>query len=213
MIEDFEDEKIEDEDSDFMVTLEVNCSVIFDTEDSDSIIQQYTAKILIDGEEDVGFIQGWYIDIDLWRNGFQCGPLFEVFDSPCQEVSDCYEFFMKEDKGIIPGLVSSEFNNVFYLERLVIEDKKLRGKGIGSKTLAYFLRVAARNTGVVICLPVPLSKNKRGEYSKVKDKTFNEKKAKVIEFYKKIGFVELPNSPYIYFDTAKSLILPDGRKI
>lgn len=194
------------------ISLNINHYVNLESDEPDNVIQEVSADIIL-GDQKVGFIEGSYIDISLLHTDYQNGSIFDVFDAHSQTLANVYPYIMDDNYGVREGLTEGFSDNVLYIDRFVIENEALRNRGIGSRALAYFIRVAGRDAGIVVAQPVPIDKDNKSSYTETDSPDKKERLRRLMKFYKRLGFKKIAKSPYVYLDTAYNIELPNGKRV
>lgn len=164
----------------------------------------------------IGKFQAYYVDVGLAVD--EGRSIFDVLDAYAQTFEyhddlfgeNAPQFSEKIEDALgydIDGL------NLFILDRLEILPK-YRGTKVGLSVLSRLIKRFSAGAGVVAMKPFPLQLEKPSSdddawRNKLKLNEFSDEedisKKKLVEYYSRLGFIQLPNSPYMVLGTASLL--------
>lgn len=183
------------------VSLKILMETHFDWNEPLKYVHDYRAEIMVGGEdfpsaEKVGHISGSYIAVDLWVAN-PLGTLFDVFDSHSQSLSDLYAVIIDENQELRASIIEEiSYRNILFIEDAGFEDVKYEKNSEWlAKAIAYFIRTLGREVDAVIYEPV-----------------LNSKSQIINDIFKGLGFKQIPDSPYLFFNRHLALTLPDGKE-
>ena len=166
------------------------------------IINILAKEINTDKYVKIGTLHGMYFKLTKILN--KRASLFDVFDSINQDIHMVYDALVDEDGYFNMDYCGMQLN-VFYGETFFIE-KPYRNQGLGERildeiddVLNYTLNC---EVGGYIILPNRIEKTSENTFRTIDDRDTNkELKERLLKFYKKCGYQEIPDTEFMYINT------------
>jgi len=165
-------------------------------------IEIFGSKIDTEEHIKIGELTGDFFESESVRNiGFQ--ELCDMVSTDLEHMASAIT-----NNGNIKDEICDFDENLMYIDRIFI-DEKYRGMGIAGyiisnlkKILEYSVNL---NPHVLILLPNPQEKDKEGMLHETENTAEKEaNKQKLIDLYKKLGFIEIENTNYMIKRTLGS---------
>ena len=199
-------------------------------EPSDMIYDYKGTIIGIDDEEEehtVGAFRAYYVDIERAKNNDE--DVFDVFDEHSQTMTDymnaLYNLSSFKFSDLVKKVMGKQFTkktNLLVIDRIEILSA-FRGGKIGLQVLANIMKRLSHGSGLIAIKPYPLQfenrivdkqQHEREDWSYLMDfesltSDWDTGLSKLQEYYSQVGFVLVPGSDVMIFDTSRPIPVID----
>ena len=197
-----------------------SCSSVFAGEPNECVYE-YAGDVLNEEESGkqtrIGKFRAYYIDVERSMN--ERMSLSDVLDAHSQETFDYFDDIFGENSPEFSDAVDQLLNSEIFQTNLLILDRlellpSYRGYLLGLKIMAHMITRFSPGAGVVAIKPYPLqledtdasddewrSKLLLDEFQSEEISTTEA----LINYYGKLGFEVLPETPYMVLSTSKQL--------
>ena len=197
-----------------------SCSSVF-AEDPNECVYEYAGDVLNEEESGkqtrIGKFRAYYIDVERSMN--ERISLSDVLDAHSQETFDYFDDIFGENSPEFSDAVDQLLNSEIFQTNLLILDRlellpRYRGDLLGLKIMAHMITRFSPGAGVVAIKPYPLqledadASDDEWRSKLLLDKFQSEEKLSteaLIDYYGKLGFEVLPETPYMVLSTSKQL--------
>lgn len=145
----------------------------------------------------IGFVEGTYFEPEQWQ--FDVDSFLYLCDAISGELYGMAESVTTQ-KGSVKHSICPPDRSIMYIDRIYIEEE-YRKCGIGTyifENLSALMR-RSLNWDPYVCILTPYTQIKLPDGTLTNEcEDMEVKKAKLIQFYKQIGFTQIKNSDYMY---------------